>query len=60
MSLENLCLQKKKKRKRNAYVSLTTATLSRRLTMLLPDSNSVTLHLKTRSIPKFNFSENSS
>ena len=39
----------------NTYVGLTTTTLSRRLTMHLNDSSSIALHLKTHSIPKFNF-----
>ena len=39
----------------SAYVGLTTATLSRRLTMHLNDSSSVALHLKTDSISKSKF-----
>ena len=45
MSLGKLCLQRK-------YVCLTTTTLSRQLTMHLNDSSSITLDLKTHSIPK--------
>ena len=36
----------------NAYVGLTTTTLSRRLTIYLNDSNSIALHLKT-NLEKF-------
>ena len=39
----------------NAYVDLTTTTLSRQLTMHINDSISLTLHLKTHSIPKSKF-----
>ena len=39
----------------NAYVGLTTTTLSRRLTMHLNDSSSIALHLETHSIPKSKF-----
>ena len=39
----------------NAYVGLTTTTLSRRLTMHLNDSSSIALHLETYSIPKSKF-----
>ena len=39
----------------NAYVGLTTTTLSRQLTVLLKDSSSLALHLKTHSIPKSKF-----
>ena len=42
-------------KKNNTYVSLTTITLSRRLTMHLNDSSSIDLHLKTLSIPKSKF-----
>ena len=39
----------------NTYVGLTSTTLSRRLTMHLNDSNSIALHLNTRSISKYKF-----
>ena len=39
----------------DAYVGLITTTLSRRLTMLLNDSSSIALQLKTHSIPKSKF-----
>ena len=39
----------------NAYVGLTTTTLSRRLTMHLNDSSYIALHLKTDSFPKSKF-----
>ena len=39
----------------NAYVVLTTTTLSRWLTMQFNDSSSIVLHLKTHSIPKSKF-----
>ena len=39
----------------NAYVGLTTTTLSRQLTIHLNDSNSIALHLKPHSIPKSKF-----
>ena len=39
----------------NAYVGLTSTTLSRRFTMHLNDSSSIAFHLKTHSIPKSKF-----
>ena len=39
----------------NAYVGLTSTTLSRWLAMHLNDSSSRVLHLKTHSIPKSKF-----
>ena len=41
--------------KNNMYVSLTTTTLSRRLTENLNDSCTIALHLKTPSISKSKF-----
>ena len=41
--------------KNNAYVGLTITTLSRRLTMHLNDSSSITSHPKPHSIPKSKF-----
>ena len=43
-----------KKKENSVYVSLTTTTLSRRLTMHLNDSSSITFHLN-HSIPKSMF-----
>ena len=39
----------------NTYVGLTSTSLSKRLAMYLNDSISITLHLKTHSIPKSKF-----
>ena len=39
----------------NTYIGLTTSTLSRRLMRNLYNSNSIALHFKTHSIPKFEF-----
>ena len=43
------------KEENNAYLGLTTTTLSRQLTMHLNDSSSLPLHLKTHSILKSKF-----
>ena len=41
--------------KNNTYVGLTTTTISRRLTVHLRDSSSIPYHLKTYSVPKYEF-----